>query len=177
MSVRVNILTYRVHGTMDGTTSGVDTKKYQFKVSHSDCVSEGSFCCSPFAVALVVFVCVPQWGLTCGGRCRTRPWKWSGDCWFHLLPLAWDAAAVWIVLHARRVRSERALRPWLRQRADSESSIIVMSCVFSPSPWLSEGLPQISDLDKTDSLSKTWREERKCAAVSSLTFVAVKSTN
>lgn len=72
------------------------------------------------------------------GRCRTWLWKQSGDYRFDFLPFASDAAVALIVLCVcvRRGRAEKALCPWLRQRADSESSVIVMSCVFSLSPRL-----------------------------------------
>lgn len=63
---------------------------------------------------------------------------------------------------ARRGTAEKALCPWLRQRPDSESSVIVKSCVFSLSPRLNRRpASDISDLDKRTDLAEGRRVERK----------------
>lgn len=63
---------------------------------------------------------------------------------------------------ARRGRTEKALCPWLRQRADSESSVIVMSCVFSLSPRLNRRpASDIRDLDKRTDPAEGIRVEKE----------------
>lgn len=56
---------------------------------------------------------------------------------------------------AMRRRAENPLCPWLRQQADSKSSIIVIACVFALSPQLS-GSPGsgVRDLSRRDSLGQ-----------------------
>lgn len=63
---------------------------------------------------------------------------------------------------ARRVKAEKALCPWLRQRADSESSVTVMSCVFSLSPRLNRRpASDIRDLDKRTDPAEGRRVEKE----------------
>lgn len=105
--------------------------------------------CSVFCSLLTRQICQrAEWGLavlaTVWGRCWTRLWKQAGDCRFDLtfcLRCGWStncfvcvSGVVRLCARRERERAQKALCPWLRQRADSESSVTVMSCVFSLSP-------------------------------------------
>lgn len=81
----------------------------------------------------------PQFGVAAEHGCESRRvtadliWLFASNAAEALIVLC-VCQELYVCVRGERERAQKALCPWLRQRADSESSFTVMSCVFSLSP-------------------------------------------